>query len=99
MAANNGQTASIATMVRRRVLIGAAMATGGLAVAVSGTAAGAERKTADVVTKESDALRTSLHQEWEFRASPQRIYHTLLDSKQFSAFSGEAAAISPEVGG
>ena|SRR5450755_3084705 len=43
--------------------------------------------------------RTFLHQEVEFNASPQRIYEILLDSKQFSAFSGAPAEISREVGG
>ena len=46
-----------------------------------------------------DKARTSLHQEVDFKASPHRIYDILLDSKQFSAFSGEPAEISREVGG
>jgi activator of HSP90 ATPase len=46
----------------------------------------------------SDATRTSLHQEIELQASPQRIYEMLLDSKQFAAFSGEAAEIGREEG-
>jgi len=43
--------------------------------------------------------RTFLHQEVELDASPQRIYEILLDSKEFSAFSGEPAQISPVAGG
>jgi activator of HSP90 ATPase len=46
----------------------------------------------------SDATRTSLHQEVDLPASPQRIYEALLDSKQFAAFSGEAAEIGREEG-
>jgi activator of HSP90 ATPase len=46
----------------------------------------------------SDATRTSLHQEIDLHASPQRIYKALLDSKQFAAFSGEAAEIGREEG-
>ncbi len=43
--------------------------------------------------------RTSLHQEIEIKASPDRIYSALLDSKQFTAFSGLAADIDPKEGG
>jgi activator of HSP90 ATPase len=46
----------------------------------------------------SDATRTSLHQEIDLQASPQRIYEILLDSKLFAAFSGEAAEIGREEG-
>jgi activator of HSP90 ATPase len=43
--------------------------------------------------------RTFLHQEINFKASPQRIYETLLDSKQFAAFTGMPAEIDSKVGG
>jgi activator of HSP90 ATPase len=46
-----------------------------------------------------EALLTYLHQEIEFKAAPQRIYDTLLDSKQFAAFTGAPAEISREAGG
>jgi activator of HSP90 ATPase len=46
----------------------------------------------------SDATRTSLHQEIDLPGNPQRIYEALLDSKQFAAFSGEAAEIGREEG-
>jgi activator of HSP90 ATPase len=46
----------------------------------------------------SDATRTSLHQEIDLPASPQRIYEILLDSKLFAAFTGEAAEIGREEG-
>ena len=41
----------------------------------------------------------SIHQEVDFRASPQWLYEALLDSKRFSAFSGRAAEIKREPGG
>jgi activator of HSP90 ATPase len=44
-------------------------------------------------------MRTSLHQEIVFKTSPQRIYEALLDSKQFSTFSGEPAQIDRQAGG
>jgi uncharacterized protein YndB with AHSA1/START domain len=43
--------------------------------------------------KFSDRMRTSLHQEIDFKAGAQRVYDALLDSKQFSALSGEPAQI------
>ena len=47
----------------------------------------------------TNQTRTSLHQEIELKASPQRIYEILLDSKQFAAFTGMPATIDPAVGG
>ena len=41
----------------------------------------------------------SIHQEIEFTVIPQRLYEALLDSKQFSGFSGRKAQIQRESGG
>jgi activator of HSP90 ATPase len=42
---------------------------------------------------------SQIHQEVVFQATPKRIYETLTDAKQFSAFSGGAPAdIGAEVG-
>jgi activator of HSP90 ATPase len=43
--------------------------------------------------------RTSLHQEIDYKAIPQRIYNVLLSSKDFAAFSGAPAEIDPQAGG
>ncbi len=40
-----------------------------------------------------------IHQEIDLKASPQKVYETLLDSKQFTQFSGRAAEINREPGG
>jgi len=40
----------------------------------------------------------TIHQEIDFSASPQRLYEALLNSKQFSEFSGRPAEINGEVG-
>ncbi|HXY61171.1 MAG TPA: SRPBCC domain-containing protein [Chthoniobacterales bacterium] len=40
-----------------------------------------------------------IHQEIDLNASPQRVYEALLDSKQFTEFSGRAAEINRDVGG
>lgn len=41
----------------------------------------------------------TIHQEIDLNATPQKVYDALLDSKQFTEFSGRAAEISREVGG
>jgi activator of HSP90 ATPase len=43
--------------------------------------------------------RTSLHQEVDLKATPQRIYQVLLSSKDFAAFTGAPAEIDPKPGG
>ena len=51
-----------------------------------------------IVSAQSDKSIT-IHQEIEFTVSPQQLYEALLDSKQFTEFSGRAAEINREVGG
>ncbi len=51
-----------------------------------------------MVSAQSDKSIT-IHQEIEFSASPQQLYEALLDSKQFTEFSGRPAEINREVGG
>ena len=51
-----------------------------------------------ILSAQSDKSIT-IHQEIEFNASPQKLYEALLDSKQFSEFSGRPAEINREVGG
>jgi activator of HSP90 ATPase len=41
---------------------------------------------------------TAIHQEIEFKAAPARIYEVLLDAKQFSALTKDAAEIQPQAG-
>lgn len=41
----------------------------------------------------------SLHQDVQFAVGTQRVYETLLSSKEFAAFSGRSATIDPRVGG
>lgn len=42
---------------------------------------------------------TVIHQELNFKASPEKVYEALLDDKQFSAFTGGVARIQREPGG
>ena len=44
-------------------------------------------------------MRISLHQQVDFRVSPPRIYEALLNSRQFTAITGEPAKIEPAPGG
>ena len=41
---------------------------------------------------------TAIHQEFDFKATPARIYEALLNSKQFSAFTKNTAEIHPQPG-
>jgi len=41
----------------------------------------------------------SIHQEVDFKATPERLYQVLLDAKQFSAFTKDTAEIEPKPGG
>ena len=50
-------------------------------------------------SKGAERLLTALHQEIDFKANPRRIYEALLDSNQFSSFSGEPALIDRNAGG
>jgi activator of HSP90 ATPase len=47
----------------------------------------------------ANAMRTSLHQEIALDAAPERVFHLLLDSKQFAVFTGMPATIDPAPGG
>jgi activator of HSP90 ATPase len=78
------------------VIVGGAIALAGLAV---GSARAQTRQTRAESQNTAPDKRTFLHQEVEFSANPQRIYEILLDSRQFGAFSGDSAEISPEAGG
>jgi activator of HSP90 ATPase len=51
-----------------------------------------------IASAESDKSIT-VHQEIDFNASPQQLYEALLNSKQFTEFSGRPAEINREVGG
>jgi activator of HSP90 ATPase len=77
----------------------------GIAVALFGVAAGSRalgdtpEPMKEVPASPENLKRTSIHQEVDFKASPQRIYDALLDSKQFAAFTGRGAEIDPKEGG
>lgn len=82
---------------RRRAIAGAAAT-----IAIPGAGLGALAQQSSIEQKPSTAAnetRTSLHQEIALDAAPERIFHVLLDSKQFAAFTGMPATIDPSPGG
>jgi len=54
--------------------------------------------SADAQTNKTGAGKTSIHQTIDFKAAPARIYEVLLDAKQFSAFTKDAAEVQPQPG-
>jgi uncharacterized protein YndB with AHSA1/START domain len=66
-------------------------------MSVSGAAAVQFGKTQP--KKGAISMSAPIHQEVDFKASPQRVYEALTDAKQFGAFSGLPAEIRGEAGG
>jgi len=95
---------STVQITRRSALAGAAA---GIALSVSRLPAfaqqtGMQGQQPDVAQKpptSANQARTSLHQEIELNAPPERIFHVLLDPKEFAAFTGMPATIDPAPGG
>jgi activator of HSP90 ATPase len=87
---------STVQITRRRALAGAAA---GIALSVSRLSALAQQPSTKAQPPSPNQTRTSLHQEIELNAPPERIFHILLDSKEFAAFTGMAATIDPSAGG
>jgi activator of HSP90 ATPase len=84
---------------RRQVIAGAAIVFGGLAAGAEALAQAPQPAMQEAPSTAANQKRTFLHQEVDFKASPQRIYEVLLDSKQFAAFTGLPAVIDPSEGG
>jgi activator of HSP90 ATPase len=93
--------ALLAAPTRRKLIAGVAIALGGLAVnpGVLASAQENQEKIKEAMSTGVEGLLTYLHQEIDIKASRQRIYDALLDSKQFTAFTGAPAEISREAGG
>lgn len=49
--------------------------------------------------QEPSAKSETIHEDLEFPVAPHRVYEALLDSKQFTAFSGVPAEINRQAGG
>ena len=86
------------TPTRRHVITGIAMALGNLA-AGNELWAKTQQSMQEAPSTAANRTRTFLHQEVDFKSTPQRTYEILLDSKQFAAFTGMPAEIDPKAGG
>jgi activator of HSP90 ATPase len=80
---------------RRTVVTGLALAAAGSLLRGEVPPQTMEQKPAT----DANARRTSLHQENEFTVASARIETALLDSKQFTTFTGLPATINPHEGG
>jgi activator of HSP90 ATPase len=89
---NRSAATPVEPPARRQAIIGVAAAAGALLLPSATRAHEQDTKT------KANNTRTSLHQEVDFTATPQRIYAVLLDSKQFSAFTGAPAQVTPDAG-
>ena len=89
--------AALANMpTRRQVATGIATLLGGLA---AGSRVPAQQTITEIPPTAANKARTSLHEDIDIKAGPQRIYEALLDAKQFAAFTGRPAEIGPKAGG
>jgi activator of HSP90 ATPase len=89
---------SVNAYTRRQVIAGSAA--GLCSLAMTGAQAGAPSAAPESSKTKTIIAARAIHQEEDFKAGPGRIYEALLDSKQFTAFSGgRAAQIDPAVGG
>ena len=84
---------------RRQMIASAAMAFGSLAAGSELWAKAQQQGMQQKPSSAANQMRTSLHQEAEFKAGPQRVYDVFLDSKQFAACTGMPAEIDPKAGG
>jgi activator of HSP90 ATPase len=92
-------TTAFLTSTRRQMIAGVSVALGSFAVGSSLWARTPQAPVQETPDTAATHSHTSLHQEVDFKASPQRIYEVLLDSKQFSACTAMPAEIDPKVGG
>ncbi len=91
--------ARTSTTTRRRMIAGIAVALGALVARPEAWGASGQEAMKEAPASAANKMRTSIHQEIDLKASPQRIYKVLMDSKQFTAFSGMPAEIDPKAGG
>ena len=95
----NGPTLLVCTSTRRQLIARLAMAIGSLAAGSKAWGETQPQPMNETPSTTANRSRTYLHQEVDFKATPQRIYDVLLDSKQFAACTGMAAEIDPKAGG
>src|SRR5258707_166044 len=92
-------TALISAPTRRQLLTVMAATVGALATRPALLGESGSQNMRNVPSKAEDEHRTSLHEEIEIKAPPQRVYEALLTSKTFADFTGAPAIIDPTMGG
>ena len=86
-------------LTRRQMASGIALAFCSLVTASAALAEAPQQAMQEKPATAANRARTSLHEEIELKAAPQRIYEVLLDAKQFAAFTGMPAEIDAKPGG
>ncbi|MGA7921185.1 MAG: SRPBCC domain-containing protein [Candidatus Acidiferrales bacterium] len=87
------------SQIRRRLLRGSVVAVAASFLDRASWARTRQQNMQQAPATAANSKRTFLHQETNFRATPQHIYSILLDSKQFAVVTGMPAEIDPNVGG
>jgi activator of HSP90 ATPase len=87
------------TSTRRQAIAGLGIALGSMAAGPTAWGKAQQQTMKEMPGTEANRLRTSIHQEVDFKTSPERIYGALLGSKQFASFTGMPAEIDPKAGG
>jgi activator of HSP90 ATPase len=96
MTENKKPATPATTQTRRQAVAGIAL---GIVACARSFAQTQQPSVQQVPSTTPNSKRTSLHQEVDIKATPQRIYQTLLSSKDFAAFTGAPAEIDPKPGG
>jgi activator of HSP90 ATPase len=92
-------TTSVHPPTRRQAIAGIAIACCGAWTNRNLRAEVQENVMKQTPASSTNKTLTALHEEIDLKATPQRIYETLLSSKDFAAFSGAPAEIDPKAGG
>ena len=90
---------AVPSLPRRRAIAGITAAFGSLAAASLAHAQTGQPAMEEKPSSAANRMRTSIHYDLNFKASPERLYAAILDQKQFAAFSGMPATIDPTPGG
>jgi activator of HSP90 ATPase len=89
MSEGRNQNAPANSPTRRQVIAGVAMTFGGLALGLTKVRAG--------IGEEISRTAESIHQETVFKASRNRVYRALTDTKQFNEITKIVAAMEPAI--
>jgi activator of HSP90 ATPase len=94
-----GSASLIDIPARRQFIVGATVVIGTLGAQAARAQTAAQQATTSASTTGTECKRTTLHQVVDLNATSKRVYETLLDSAQFTAFSGAPAQIDGIAGG